>query len=325
MTFRTLQTALLTGILAVTSLSLKAAPESDDPVFPDLIRLPADFGPESIAAGRGHMFYVGSLAPVALGQILVGDLETGTVRELVPPTGRVAAGMKFDERSDLLFVAGGPSGRATLYDASSGNELVVYQFQAPGVPGINDVVLTRDAAYFTDSTRPFLYRVALGPQGRPLGSQTIPLPANFGIPGVCKVGPSLTGNGIAATPNSAYLILVHMSEGRVYRMDTTTNALVPIALVGGDFAGGGAVCSTDAMLLDGHTLYAAQNVLNRIAVIELAPDYLSGSITGYLTEPFASNPATKVPTGLAEFGNALYAVTAGFAPPSPDFVVRVSR
>ena len=143
--------------------------------------------------------------------------------------------------------------RATVYDASSGSELVAYQFQAPGVPGINDVVLTREAAYFTDSTRPFLYRVALGPQGRPLGAQTIPLPANFGAPGFCKVGPSLTGNGIAATPNSAYLILVHMSEGRVYRMDTATNALVPIALVGGDFAGGGAVCSTDAMHLQVRT------------------------------------------------------------------------
>jgi hypothetical protein len=32
-----------------------------------------------------------------------------------------------------------------------------------------------------------------------------------------------------------------------------------------------------------------------------------------------------VPTTIAEFGNALYAVTAGFAPPSPDFVVRVSK
>jgi hypothetical protein len=233
--------------------------------------------------------------------------------------------MKFDARSDLLFVAGGPSGRATIYDASSGGELVAYEFQPAGVPGINDVVLTRDAAYFTDSTRPFLYRVDLGPRGTPLQAQTIPLPENFGVPGACTIGPSLTGNGIAATPNGNYLLVVHMSEGRLYRLDTSNNNLVPIPLTGGDLAGGGAICSTDAMLLDRQTLYAAQNVLNRIAVIELAPDYLSGVITRYITEPFTSNPATKVPTGLAAFGDALYAVTAGFAPPSPDFVVRVSK
>src|SRR5215471_21071462 len=112
MTFRTLRTTLLSGIFAVNSLSLQAAQESDKPVFPDLIQLPADFGPESIAAGNGHTFYVGSLAPTTLGQILVGDLQTGTIRELVAPTGRVAAGMKFDPRSSALFVSGGPSGRA---------------------------------------------------------------------------------------------------------------------------------------------------------------------------------------------------------------------
>jgi sugar lactone lactonase YvrE len=325
MTFRTLQTALLTSLFAVISLSLKAAPESSVPVFPELIPLPANFGPESIAAGKGHSFYVGSLAPATLGQILVGDLQTGAVQELVAPTGRLAAGMKFDARSDLLFVAGGPSGRATVYDAASGVEAAVYQFQPPGVPGINDVVVTREAAYFTDSTRPFLYRAALGPQGRPLDAQTIRLPTNFGTPGACTIGPGLRGNGIAATPNGKHLILVHMSEGRLYRMDTATNNLVSMALSGGDFAGGGAVCSTDGMLLDGHTLYAVQNVLNRIAMIELASDYLSGVITRYITEPFTSNSATKVPTGLAEFGDALYAVTAGFAPPTPDFVVRVSK
>ena len=31
------------------------------------------------------------------------------------------------------------------------------------------------------------------------------------------------------------------------------------------------------------------------------------------------------PTTIAEFGNALYAVTAGFAAPSPDFVVRLVK
>jgi hypothetical protein len=79
------------------------------------------------------------------------------------------------------------------------------------------------------------------------------------------------------------------------------------------------------VLLDGTTLYVAQNLRNQIAVVQLCPDHSPAPTTPYITEPFASNPATQVPTAVAEFGNSLYAVTAGFAPPAPDFVVRLSK
>lgn len=105
--------------------------------------------------------------------------------------------------------------------------------------------------------------------------------------------------------------------GTLYRMDTSTYETVEVFLSGGD----GNVGHGDGLLLLGSTLYVVQNNLNKVAVIDMAPDYLSGVITRYITEPFASNPATKVPTTIAEFGASLYAVTAGFAPPAPDFVV----
>jgi sugar lactone lactonase YvrE len=289
--------------------------------FPDLIPLPADFGPEGIAVGNGTTFYVGSLTPPTLGQILVGDLRSGAISELVAPTGRPAFGIKHDARSNLLFVAGGGSGRGTLYDAATGDEIAFYQFQPPTTALINDVIVTREAAYFTDSLNPFLYRVALGPQGQPAEEvpQVIPLPANFGVPGGCPGVLPRTANGIAATPDGQHLILAHQSEGQLYRMETATHTVVFIDLGGND------VCSADGLLLDGTTLYVVQNRLNRVAVVELSPDYLAGVITRYITEPFASNPATKVPTTIAEFGHALYAVTAGFAPPAPDFVVRLPK
>jgi len=108
-------------------------------------------------------------------------------------------------------------------------------------------------------------------------------------------------------------------------MDSTTFTLEPIDVAGGDFAGGNAVCSTDGLLLEGKTLYASQFALNRVAVVGLSPDYLSGIVTRYITEPFASNPATKLPTTLAAFANSLYAVTYGAGGPTPDFVVRLSK
>jgi hypothetical protein len=183
--------------------------------------------------------------------------------------------------------------------------------------------VTRDAAYFTDAIVAFLYRVGIGPHGElSEGFEPIPLPANFGVTGGCMGPPPVPGirsNGIAADPSGRHLILVHTSEGQLYRIDTATYTVVPINLGGDD------VCSGDGLLLDGKTLYVAQNFKNQVAVVELLPDHFSGAMTRSITEPFTSNPATKVPTTIAEFGNSLYAVTAGFAPPAPDFVVRLPK
>jgi sugar lactone lactonase YvrE len=238
--------------------------------------------------------------------------------------------MKYDSRNHLLYVAGGPSGRGTVYDAASGNQVASYQFQPPSPPppapqttGINDVIVTREAAYFTDAIAAFLYRVDTGPHGE-LSEHfdPIPLPANFGLTGGCMGPPPvppLRSNGIAADPSGKHLILVHTSEGQLYRIDTATYSVVPIDL------GGDEVCSGDGLLLDGKTLYVSQNFKNQVAVVALSPDHFSGAIVRHITEPFASNPATKVPTTIAEFGNSLYVVTAGFAPPAPDFVVRLPK
>ena len=183
--------------------------------------------------------------------------------------------------------------------------------------------MTREAAYFTDSVVPFLYRVALGPRGEPSDHfEPIPLPANFAATGGC-VGPPpvppVRANGIAASPNGKHLIVSHLSEGQLYRIDTATHAVVSIDLGGDD------VCSADGILLDGKTLYVAQNFRDKISVVELSPDYLSGAVVREITEPLASNASTKVPTTIAQFGNSLYVVTAGFAPPAPDFVVRLPK
>jgi sugar lactone lactonase YvrE len=215
--------------------------------------------------------------------------------------------MKHDARSNLLFVARGGSGMGTVYDTASADLVASYLFQAAPT-FINDVVITREAAYFTDSQAPFLYRVALGPAGEPAAVDTqIPLPGTFRT------------NGIAATPNGKHLFVVDGATAQLYLLDTLTHTPVPVDL------GGDTLPNADGLWLDGKTLYVVQNFRNQVAVVELSPDYLSGAIVGFITEPFTSNPSTKVPTTIAAFGNALYAVTAGFAAPSPDFVVRLVK
>lgn len=83
---------------------------------------------------------------------------------VAPQEGRSAIGLSFDARSNLLFVAGGRTGQGYVYDGDTGASLAVYQFTTEA-SFVNDVIVTSDAAYFTDSSRPFLYRVPFLPDG----------------------------------------------------------------------------------------------------------------------------------------------------------------
>jgi sugar lactone lactonase YvrE len=179
---------------------------------------------------------------------------------------------------------------------------------------INDVVITRDAAYFTNSNKPELYRVPLANNGEPLlTSETIPLSGDY----VFTPG-AFNANGIAATPNGDTLIIVNSVDGLLYNVDPETGEATLINL------GGDTVPNGDGILLQGKTLYVVQNRLNQIAVVELNPDFTAGEIVDTIT-----SSAFRVPTTIARFGDSLYAVNARFGtPPTPDTeyeVVRVSR
>jgi streptogramin lyase len=185
--------------------------------FPEVVPLPDGFRPEGIVTGRGTEFFVGSLAD---GSVYRGDLRTGDGELLVDPEpDRVAVGLSYDRRSDSLFVAGNGTGKAFVYDAGTGEEAAVYRLTAPGT-FVNDVVVTRTAAYFTDSFRPFLYRVLLGPGGG-LPDQgaveEIELGDDFD-----SIAGEFNANGIDAPPDGEYLIVVNSTTGRLYRVDPET-------------------------------------------------------------------------------------------------------
>jgi sugar lactone lactonase YvrE len=300
---------LVLSLIAFSIAMIAAAPLQ---AFPDVIPLPNGFQPEGIAVGKGHTFYVGSLAA---GAIYRGDLRTGEGALIVQPqTGRVAVGLKYDERSGLLFVAGGPTGNAYIYDGETGEEIGVIPLTTTMPRFINDVVVTKDAAYFTNSNRAEFYRVPLANNGEPLlTSETIPLSGDY----VFTPG-AFNANGIAATPNGDTLIIVNSVDGLLYNVDPDTGEATLIDL------GGDTVPNGDGILLQGKTLYVVQNRLNQIAVVELNSDLTEGEIVDTIT-----SSAFRVPTTIARFGNSLYAVNARFGtPPTPNTeyeVVRVPR
>ena len=261
------------------------------PSFPATIALPRAFQPEGIAI-KATTFYVGS---IPTGSIYRGNLRTGTGSVFIQRTGRAAIGVEVDNRN-RLFVAGGPTGKAFVYNTRTGADIASYDL-APGF--INDVVVTRTGAYFTNSNRAELYRIPIGSGGR-LGTtvQTIALQPPYAQSAGFNV------NGIDATPNGRWLVIVQSNTGKLFRVNPSTGATTEIAL------GGESVPNGDGILLDGKTLYVVQNQLNRIAVITVNSSLTSGRVVTRITDGrFA------IPTTIDDLGRRLYAVNARFGSP----------
>ena len=138
---------------AVLMLTVASGVAAAAPSYPSTIALPRAFQPEGIAI-RANTFYVGS---IPTGSIYRGNLRTGTGSVFIQRTGRAAIGVEIDNRN-RLFVAGGPTGKAFVYNTRTGADIATYDL-APGF--INDVVVTRTGAYFTNSNRAELYRCLL--------------------------------------------------------------------------------------------------------------------------------------------------------------------
>jgi sugar lactone lactonase YvrE len=298
------------ALLLVVTLALVApgvtAPAIADP-FPETIPLPAGFQPEGISKGRGASFYVGSLAD---GTIYRGDLRTGEGSVLVEGDGDPAVGTEVDRRN-RLWVAGGPSGSATVYDAATGEPIREYTFGGAGF--INDVVVTRRAAYFTDSFSDRLYVVPIGPGGRLGDAETLALSGDFVL-----VADDFNANGIEASPNGRTLLVVHSTLGVLYSVDAATGAATEVDLDGQSLTSG------DGLLRQGRTLYVVRNFLDQIAVVELGAQYQEGTVVRTLTDD-----DFRIPTTVARWGSRLYAVNARFdtePTPTTDYdVVRVDR
>lgn len=306
-TTRRARRRLLAIALAVAAVAVSTPAAADRPVFPEVIALPDGWLPEGIAIGQGTTFYAGSRAN---GAVYRGDVRTGAGDVFVAgQTGRVAVGLEYEARCGLLLVAGGPTGEGFAYDTRTGSEVGHMAFTAePSF--VNDVTVARRAAYFTDSQQAVLYRVGLTDCAAPGPVETITLAGDW------SQVPGFNANGIVADAAGRRLIVVNSATGSLFNVDPTTGEAALIETP--------PVPAGDGLLLHGRTLYVVQNRLNQIAVIQLDHDWRSGRLTDVLTDP-----DLDVPTTIAQFGNALYAVNGRFTtPPTPTTpyqVVRVAR
>jgi streptogramin lyase len=304
-TIRSRLRLLAAAFLAVAlSLTLLAPAEAKKPSsYPDRIALPNGFRPEGITIGNRAIAYIGSLAD---GDIYAADLRTGEGDVVVPGDGTPSVGLKISENGHTLYVAGGPAGTAKVIDLRTGTTETIPLTTETSF--INDVVLTRHAAWFTNSFQPELYRL----DRRTGDVTTLPLTGDWVQQG------EFNANGIALTPNGQALLVVQSSTGILHRVNPSTGETTAVDL------GGYVLTSGDGLLVVGRTLYVVQNFLNKVAVFELNRSGTEGSLVAEL-----SSEGFDVPTTVAAYKDSLYMPNARFStPPTPETeysVIRIDR
>jgi sugar lactone lactonase YvrE len=287
-------------VLGLSLVSAVPATADHGRAFPTEFALPNGFLPEGIAIGDEPTAYFGSRGD---GSIYRVDLRTGTGSVFSKGPGTSSVGLKIDSRK-RLFVAGGGAGNGRVVDARSGAILKTYQFSPDADTFVNDVVVADHAAWFTDSRKSVLYKLALG-RGRALPAEavTVPLTGDFVLtPGVNNA------NGIAETPDGRALLIVQSNTGKLFRVDPATGLTAEVDL------GGEVLVNGDGLLVEGHTLYVVQNRVNTVAAFSLDRAGTRGRLVAKVTDP-----RFDVPTTVAAVGQKLYLPHARFStPPTPE-------
>ncbi|HKQ45881.1 MAG TPA: hypothetical protein VJS47_10860 [Rhizomicrobium sp.] len=257
------------------------------------IQLPAELSyPEGIGydAASGHIYTASALD----GIVVRTNLRSGASEiiakpgVILPDDNKVfpgALGMKVD-RAKRLWLTGGRTGKIHVLDTRDGS--LIKTIATPGEGGVlNDTVVTQDYVYVTDTFRPTLWRVPVN------GSQIGEAEAWIDLKGspidYSQQGPKL--NGVTLTPDGKDLIVVHMGNGKLFKIGIATRAITPID-IGTDTVQGG-----DGLALDGTLLYVVRQPAAEVVTVKLASDLSSGKIVSRLTDPAIKWPATAVKVG----------------------------
>jgi len=324
--------ALKTSILAVVfcTLSMGAAAQQN---WPEAIAIPEGFEAEGIELGKGHEFFVGGFSFSSVfgpaffgidhklsafaGAIYKGNLRTGEGAILAPTTGIPVSGLSYDPRTDYLYaakglvdlLAGNSNQGVTVYDASNGDIIreIPFPLRDDGLDiVINDCLVTRRGVYCTDSLNSDLYKLVLEKGGRLPSTpvvKVIPMTGFLMVPGF----PGFNANGLVGDFDGKQLVIVNISSGVLYLVDTASGHASPIKIEGAEqlFVNG------DGLYLDGRTLYIMQNFPpTKIAVVQLSGDLSRGEFIRNIGE--GPDTPLNIATTIIGFGNSIYAINTNF-------------
>lgn len=291
-------------LVALVSLTVFAAAHAQQAVTSYTITGNNVF-PESIAydAVTGD-FYVSNTED---GTIYQGNARNGPAELSVflhaRTDGRnVVMGLALDERG-RLFMAGGASGRAYIYNTENGTLVEVLETPPTARTLLNDVIVTEQAAYLTDSFRPTLFRI-------PLDTESLEIEPWLDLTATpVRYGEGNNLDGIVADESGRYLVTIQPNTGLLYRIDTETKEVSGIDLEGNLGTGNG-------LFLDAQTLYVVNDEGGEIIPVNLSVDFTRGVIGTSFTDA-----SLKFPTALAKAGERLLVVNHQQAPITLPFTV----
>ena len=294
---------------------------------PAQIDLPDGWRPEGITTD-GKWLYSGSLAD---GAIFVADPRTGEGEVLAEGApGRVAVGVDYDKRRDLLWVAGGPTGEVRAQDADTGEVVATFAFPSPDATPrfLNDLVVTRHSVFITDSSHAELAVVDLGSDhrgdrgraGHHGGSDDVADATTTVLPvtGDFVLEEGFNINGIVSRGHA--LIAVQSNTGMLFNIDPSTGDSTEVDLDGDDVLNG------DGLELGRGRLFVVRNVDNQIDVVHLRRGATEGEVEDSFGNDDIDGSTLDTPTTAALVRHSLFAVNARFStPPTPTTAYWITR
>lgn len=238
----------------------------------------SDVFPEGVDT-YGRYYYVTSTTD---GTVFRGRIGSDDVAEVFLPGGEDGrtSGVGIEATDELLLVAGGGTGTLFVHDRHSGALLGRHTVAAGGSLFLNDVAVTPNGdIYVTDSAGDAVYRIAAGDV-----ASTSPPQVFATFTGVDPTG-QFNANGIVATPDGRYLIVVQSDTGRLFRLSTRDGSIREIDL------GGATVTTGDGLELQGSTLYVVRNV-GVVTEVRLQQQLTRGRIVGETSDPSFQLPTT---------------------------------
>ena len=301
----TLGAALGATLLAPAAPTQAAAQPGADRT----IALPDGFQPEGIAV-RKRTAYAGSLAD---GDIYAFDLRTGEGDVISDGPGTASVGLDVHRRTGRLYVSGGDAGTARVVDTDTGDVVADYTL-TDGPAFINDVIVTRRAAWFTNSAAPEIYQVPITKKGRPAPQRKV---RTIALSGEWAQPDGFGANGITRSPDGKALLVVNSTDGTLFRVPTK-GKLAGFA-VEADL-GGQSLTNGDGMLLQGRRLYVVRNRLDKVVQLKLDKRGTSGKRVATIR-----SATFDVPTTIAARRGRLFLPNARFGTePQSDTAYDVS-
>lgn len=246
----------------------------DDPF---VISLPDGFSPDGITISDDSTMYVASFYD---GTIVRGSADSTALTDVLVEgeADRPGWGMDLDDTAEHLFVAGGFARTARVYNAMTGILEAEVVLTNGGI--VNDVIVTSEAAYFTNSSLPELYELPIDNSGAVNGDvRTIALTGDFQFDAEYFAN----GNGIVDAQDGV-VIVNHSYLGKIYAIDTKSGVAKEISL-------GSERVSSDGIALDNLTLFGTEPLENQVAEMMLSDTLNDASVVRRFTADILDFPS----------------------------------